>query len=878
MEDDDDDTASQGSFWGGRDPDARGSDERAFRPGNIICKTWEDHDPDKEAAEILELEEQTFEDEGRKNYAAAFTESVPDEDVSSKVSMTQSVKKDCVKRLMALEMSTVEKINRHLVRRVMSMFVDDKGKVVTVEDPLWTYIMNRCEHVVSASPDSGARNILFQDSDGEYVFIDVVPENPGSISDLLVAKHRLDPDVFRTAPECVVKPSKKEQDWWNDITVDRRPYSGDLGGSECAGKDKTDESMVKPDDVTKDDQKKFTVFYRDHVDQSCEGILPHRKLVKPCPSPEEVDAHLDKYFRPEGKMSDLYPIMNCGAAHLWKRPEAEAFKNYLSLGEPIWHKTPIETIPDSNGEACFRRVGKHSPIGGGKPEEESSGLSRRVTKIMSELAEEYPDAADDLIGATQYVMPATGEQALTDSLYGQSAKQKVAHPPEKLRQYMRYIAFEMAKDMPLSRWALDSFPVGEVMSHFIDAADDKSIGWTGLLYPGTRKNIQDDVNKRCAVIDLVKFRMALRFSVANSLHSYSPTDMVRIGLRDPCVAFVKGEGHPPRKKQTKTWRVIWVLSEVDRLIDTATYTEQDKMDIAHFQTGPRAQDGQVQEPGESVYPCATGVGHDDQNLQRTYFELETLLAKGGGHVHSSDATGWDLSVSSTTFWSAMETRLCRSMSAVQTATYLINGLVAASLLVSTGTVLWESCRLGITPSGSPITTSGNSQGRSIGSKAAASIEEIGGLAVFLQLVIQQIQELAKKSDCPCASTGDDLLNSKKHNEDVISAVGTIERKAVLCDGTREKPIDYLSHHYFKEDGHWRCNYNNGEKLLHRVADMLTQPYTDRSADDKVRIQAAVAGQRFVLRHTPRLEQPYLALVRKLAPEMPIPLPEDNGEA
>lgn len=60
--------------------------------------------------------------------------------------------------------------------------------------------------------------------------------------------------------------------------------------------------------------------------------------------------------------------------------------------------------------------------------------------------------------------------------------------------------------------------------------------------------------------------------------------------------------------------------------------------------------------------------------------------------------------------------------------------------------------------------------------------------------------------------------------------------------------------------------------------MLTQPYTDRSADDKVRIQAAVAGQRFVLRHTPRLEQPYLALVRKLAPEMPIPLPEDNGEA
>ena len=96
--------------------------------------------------------------------------------------------------------------------------------------------------------------------------------------------------------------------------------------------------------------------------------------------------------------------------------------------------------------------------------------------------------------------------------------------------------------------------------------------------------------------------------------------------------------------------MIWVLSEVDRLIDTATFTEQDKMDIAHFQTGPRAHDCKVEEPGDKVYPCAMGVGHDDGNLQRTYFELETLLSKGGGQLHSSDATGWDLSVSSTTFY------------------------------------------------------------------------------------------------------------------------------------------------------------------------------------------------------------------------------------
>ena len=181
-------------------------------------------------------------------------------------------------------------------------------------------------------------------------------------------------------------------------------------------------------------------------------------------------------------------------------------------------------------------------------------------------------------------------------------------------------------------------------------------------------------------------------------------------------------------------------------------------------------------------------------------------------------------------------------------------------------------------SGSPTTTSGNSQGRQVGSKAAASIEEIGGLSVFLEYNTKQIQELAKKTDCPCAATGDDLLNAKKHNKEVIEELGTIERKAVVCDGSPDKPIDYLSHHYIKENGVWRCEYNNGPKLFHRVAEMLSQPYAERSADDRVRIQAAVAGQRFVLRHTPRLENPYLAVVRKLAPDMPNPQPDDNGEA
>ena len=226
--------------------------------------------------------------------------------------MSEGVKKDCVRQLMAFDLSSDKVINRHLVRRVMKMFVDEDGKVVTVENLLWTYLMNRLEHVVDAT-----QNIYFKAADGNYVFFDIVPESPGAICDFLVAKHRLDPAAIRDAPECVVKASKREQEWWDDITIDRRPYKGDIGGSEKREKDKTaectvvEEDAAKPEEVTANDQKKFIPFYRDHVDQDCEGVLPHRKLVKSPPSEKEIDEHLDRFFRPEGKLSDLYPVMNC---------------------------------------------------------------------------------------------------------------------------------------------------------------------------------------------------------------------------------------------------------------------------------------------------------------------------------------------------------------------------------------------------------------------------------------------------------------------------------------------------------------------------------------------------------------------------------------
>ena len=67
--------------------------------------------------------------------------------------------------------------------------------------------------------------------------------------------------------------------------------------------------------------------------------------------------------------------------------------------------------------------------------------------------------------------------------------------------------------------------------------------------------------------------------------------MVELGLRDPAMAFIKGESHPPRKVESSTWRLIWTLSEIDRLLDAAVFTDQDKADIEMFQSQLRTEEG-----------------------------------------------------------------------------------------------------------------------------------------------------------------------------------------------------------------------------------------------------------------------------------------------
>lgn len=132
------------------------------------------------------------------------------------------------------------------------------------------------------------------------------------------------------------------------------------------------------------------------------------------------------------------------------------------------------------------------------------------------------------------------------------------------------------------------------------------------MYSPEPGNVQKDAGKKERLYNFCKVRLALRYCWAAALHTLCPKRMVEEGLMDPAVDFIKAEGHPPRKIKTSSWRLIWNISEVDRLLDNLCFVDQDHHDVYSFQDGPRCEgDKLVGAPG-TMFPMAAGVGHDDQ--------------------------------------------------------------------------------------------------------------------------------------------------------------------------------------------------------------------------------------------------------------------------
>ncbi|CAE7948922.1 unnamed protein product [Symbiodinium sp. KB8] len=111
--------------------------------------------------------------------------------------------------------------------------------------------------------------------------------------------------------------------------------------------------------------------------------------------------------------------------------------------------------------------------------------------------------------------------------------------------------------------------------------------------------------------------------MSHIVHLLNPAERVKANLQDAASLFPKGEGHSEKKALEERWRLIWNISEPDRLIDAFINGDQCHCDVLTHQG----------ECGDLAC-LAVGNGHDDGGLQRTYRDLEAVLAKSLRRRHT----------------------------------------------------------------------------------------------------------------------------------------------------------------------------------------------------------------------------------------------------
>nr|QED42970.1 ORF2 [Monilinia barnavirus A] len=193
---------------------------------------------------------------------------------------------------------------------------------------------------------------------------------------------------------------------------------------------------------------------------------------------------------------------------------------------------------------------------------------------------------------------------------------------------------------------------------------------------------------------VVRRMIALLDHEHDAVRNMSAEDLVRKGLVDPVLLFIKGEPHGVEKVEAGKLRLISSCSLVDQIVERILFSKRNNLCIAMH----------------SHIPQKPGMGLHDEGLQSLYAYMRAM--QSAGPVCSTDFSGWDWSLGASLFDAMAELRVRDSV--VQTGTaferMVRNRVFCISLSVfylKDGT-MYAQTRRGVQLSGCYITSSGNS--------------------------------------------------------------------------------------------------------------------------------------------------------------------------
>lgn len=504
------------------------------------------------------------------------------------------------------------------------------------------------------------------------------------------------------------------------------------------------------------------------------GNFEQPQVKKRDATPEDIDRLFTKLY--QGDHTAFTEATGFTYASLVDAPPSriqdpfQEFRNYRDHTRSLIDssKKTGQVMEAGDGKPFFKHIGKAK---GGNPKK------ARVAPLR--ITDEEKALLKELGVEGEFVFPPNDEKSIQNSMASQAKKQST----HRGLPLMELMLDEWTRALNLDEGEKPELKYGGACLEKVFASfDETSSGWTRRYRNLNKKTY---VAKHAVALAQLGFgRLLARASMLDSLSSMTPEEMVHYGLRDPVELFVKEECHNQKKTSTSTWRLICNISLADCLVQAYLGNGLNKQQIRDYQTG-------------RVVSHTCGMGHHDEGIDRLGSHIENLFPNG--RVVSTDASGWDMSVSRDAIM-ADATRRCLTVfnsldseQAVGTAIAIMaDKLITSCHVFVSGKDVWSVEVYGLTASGLPDTTSQNSFMRGLGAIIAGS------------------------NSVMCA--GDDLLSSSPLNEGNLKVQGTITKEGMeISNWMLGETVSFTSHSLTRSaGGKWSSKFENVSKCFHRL--------------------------------------------------------------
>lgn len=464
------------------------------------------------------------------------------------------------------------------------------------------------------------------------------------------------------------------------------------------------------------------------------------------------------------------------------------YREYLAAGGIVWDEKETVISADCNGDPVLTRVGSSQARGSGK-----ANPAKRLRSQFKEACAKHG------VNMPDFILPKDDPAAVLESLRGQLTRHCARDLPftDKVQAAFDEVCSSYERcDRPY----VTASGIHQGVNSILDSLEgDKAAGWADQYRAG-KKEVWKTPEGRSVASYLVRCRILLRLAWGSvAMGCMTPKQMVKEGLVDPRVPFIKREVTGEDKQVTKRWRLIWNCSVIDVLTAGITNRRQDKEDIYAYQDG------------RAGFHCV-GMGHHDEGIRALGSVLDRIASKEG-KLSSSDISGWDMGVQRDWIYldGLRRIKLGPNSDIFRELTWCEQAATSAHVLFIGG-ILYQILRAGITASGILSTSAQNSFIRSLLELLAGALD--------------------------CASQGDDNVSSSRHNDFLVE-------NGVLVRDVKESgpcgPISFTSHELVKRGCHWFARFLNLDKMLARLE--LNRSGTGVPPAD------AMGGCLFALRHS-----------------------------